>query len=732
MVQLGRKTSLQLWWPAFAALALVSLCSATEDVATNEPLIFTVASNETEGYLRYLRSAKHFGLAVTTLGLGKPWLGGNMKSVGGGYKINLLREALKPYRDDADRLVLFTDSYDVLFLAPWERIVEKFGTFDASVVFGAEAYCWPDESLKSSYPPLEGRGMRFLNSGLFMGYADKLYKLLKTPSKDTDDDQLYYTKAYLDKDLRKELNIKIDHMASLFQNLNGVEEQIVLSLEPTEKEATLKNSEYTSKPAIVHGNGPSKLALNSYANYLAGAFIDGECKTVQENRLTLPEDTAKLPLVTMALFVEKPTPFLEEWFDRITKLNYPSDRLDVLVHSSVPYHAATVKAFLDRQEGQYRSLKAIHPDDDFTEPSARTLALKHCAQRECDYLFVVDSEGHLDNANVLRALLEANRNVISPVLTRPEKVWSNFWGALSNQGFYARSNDYMDIVAGKLVGLWNVPFISIVYLVKRAMLPEVSYELQETDADMAMCWHFRSKGIFMHVVNTEPYGHLVDTEYFDMTRTHPDFYQLFNNRHDWEERYLPAEYKQQLEPSFVPKQPCPDVYWFAIGSERFCDDLREIVEAFGQWSDGSHADKRLQGGYEAVPTRDIHMNQVGLDQLWLKILQLYVRPLQEKVFIGYFHDPPKSLMNFVVRYRPDEQPSLRPHHDSSTYTINIALNSYGVDYEGGGCHFLRYNCTVADTRKGWMLLHPGRLTHFHEGLLTTKGTRYIMISFVDP
>uniref|UniRef100_A0A182JTM5 procollagen-lysine 5-dioxygenase n=1 Tax=Anopheles christyi TaxID=43041 RepID=A0A182JTM5_9DIPT len=720
------------WWAILVILSLDWLsASAADDASSKDPIIFTVASNATEGYLRYLRSAKHYGLTVTTLGMGKPWLGGNMKSVGGGYKINLLREALKPYRAEKDRLVLFTDSYDVLFLAPWAKIQEKFASFEASIVFGAEGFCWPDESLKSAYPPLEGRGMRYLNSGLFMGYADKLYKLLKTPSKDTEDDQLYYTKAYLDEELRKELNIKLDHMAALFQNLNGVEEQVVLSLEPSEKEASLTNSEYSTKPSIVHGNGPSKLTLNSYANYLAGAFVDGECQTVKEDRLTLGDD-AKLPLVTMALFVEKPTPFLEEWFGTIAKLNYPADRLDVLVHSNVAYHAATVKSFLDRQEGRYRSLKVIDHDGDFTETAARNFAAKHCELRGCDYLFVVDSEGHLDDPNVLRSLIEANRYVIAPVLTRPEKVWSNFWGALSGQGFYARSNDYMDIVGRKLLGLWNVPFVSIVYLVKRAVLADVSYELQETDPDMALCWHFRSKGIFMHVINMEQYGHLIDTEYFDMTRTHPDFYQLFNNQHDWEQRYLAPEYKQQLEADFVPQQPCPDVYRLALGSERFCDELREIVEAFGEWSDGSHSDKRLQGGYEAVPTRDIHMNQVGLEQLWLKLLQLYVRPLQEKVFIGYFHDPPRSLMNFVVRYRPDEQPSLRPHHDSSTYTINIALNTVGVDYEGGGCRFLRYNCSVTDTHKGWMLLHPGRLTHFHEGLLTTKGTRYIMISFVDP
>ena len=38
-------------------------------------------------------------------------------------------------------------------------------------------------------------------------------------------------------------------------------------------------------------------------------------------------------------------------------------------------------------------------------------------------------------------------------------------------------------------------------------------------------------------------------------------------------------------------------------------------------------------------------------------------------------------MNFVVRYRPDEQPTLRPHHDASSYSLNIALNVPGEDYQ---------------------------------------------------
>jgi procollagen-lysine,2-oxoglutarate 5-dioxygenase len=41
--------------------------------------------------------------------------------------------------------------------------------------------------------------------------------------------------------------------------------------------------------------------------------------------------------------------------------------------------------------------------------------------------------------------------------------------------------------------------------------------------------------------------------------------------------------------------------------------------------------------------------RAGFDEEWMYILDFYIRPLQERVFIGYFHNPPRSLMNFIVR-----------------------------------------------------------------------------------
>lgn len=158
------------------------------------------------------------------------------------------------------------------------------------------------------------------------------------------------------------------------------------------------------------------------------------------------------------------------------------------------------------------------------------------------------------------------------------------------------------------------------------------------DPDMSLCHHLRAKNIFMHVTNELIYGHLINGESFNTQLTKPDFYQLFTNPMDWETRYIHPDYHKLFEPNVTYDQPCTDVYRFPIGTVQFCEDMIAIMEAYGKWSDGSNSDKRLEGGYEAVPTRDIHMNQVGLEPLWLKFLQIYVKPLQEAVYLGYFHD----------------------------------------------------------------------------------------------
>lgn len=47
-------------------------------------------------------------------------------------------------------------------------------------------------------------------------------------------------------------------------------------------------------------------------------------------------------------------------------------------------------------------------------------------------------------------------------------------------------------------------------------------------------------------------------------------------------------------------------------------------------------DERLSGGYENVPTVDIHMNQIQFEKEWLKFLKDYIAPVTEKLYPGYY------------------------------------------------------------------------------------------------
>lgn len=43
----------------------------------------------------------------------------------------------------------------------------------------------------------------------------------------------------------------------------------------------------------------------------------------------------ELPLVHVGVFIEKATPFLEDFLERLTLMNYPTSRLRLFIHNNV-------------------------------------------------------------------------------------------------------------------------------------------------------------------------------------------------------------------------------------------------------------------------------------------------------------------------------------------------------------------------------------------------------------
>uniref|UniRef100_A0A1A8MM88 Procollagen-lysine,2-oxoglutarate 5-dioxygenase 1 n=2 Tax=Nothobranchius pienaari TaxID=704102 RepID=A0A1A8MM88_9TELE len=726
---------LLLFLVCFSAFLPLTTCE-DQRIPTEKLLVVTVATKETGGFSRFLRSAKYFNYTVKVLGRGETWTGGDyMSAPGGGQKVRLLKAALEKMTSE-DQIVLFVDSFDVVFASSPKELLRKFQQAKHKVVFSSESLIWPDRHLEDKHPHVR-EGNRFLGSGGFIGYLPNVKQMISNwTGGDDDSDQLFFTKIYIDPAKRKALNITLDSKCRLFQNLHGALDEVVLKFENGRVRA--RNVQYDTLPVIIHGNGPTKLQINYLGNYIPNAwsFEDG-CTMCHENLRSLSAlKESEFPLVVIGIFIQQPTPFVSVFFERLLKLQYPKNRLRLFIYNQEPHHEGQVSSFLQDHGSLYQDFKSVGPEEEMDAPASRDLAFDLCRKdKDCDYFFNLDIEVVLQNENTLKILIEQNLPIIAPMITRSGRLWSNFWGALSADGYYARSEDYVDIVQGRRVGVWNVPYVSSVYLVEAGVLRSdlKQYQLfssSSLDPDMAFCHNVRSQGIFMFVTNMDTFGRILSTENYRTEHLHNDLWQIFENQQDWQDRYIHENYTRMMTDKLV-ENPCPDVYWFPIFTDVACDHMVEEMEHFGKWSGGGNVDTRIQGGYENVPTIDIHMNQINFEKEWHKFLLEYIAPVTEKMFPGYYTKAHFELA-FVVRYKPDEQPFLRPHHDASTFTINIALNQVGIDYKGGGCRFLRYDCSIQAPRKGWALMHPGRLTHYHEGLPTTAGTRYIAVSFVDP
>ncbi len=81
----------------------------------------------------------------------------------------------------------------------------------------------------------------------------------------------------------------LDTKSNIFQNLNGALGEIALMT--FGDELVIYNNRTETLPSFVHGNGPVKMVLNRFGNYIGRAFThtDG-CKTCNEDKLKLDED----------------------------------------------------------------------------------------------------------------------------------------------------------------------------------------------------------------------------------------------------------------------------------------------------------------------------------------------------------------------------------------------------------------------------------------------------------
>lgn len=569
------------------------------------------------------------------------------------------------------------------------------------------------------------------NSSFMLGSPIDILNYYKKATNNDSDKILYPVRNGKDKDnvsgfigrartllklLDKKNNIsavtQLDTKCLLFQNVANCSKKTDLGLNGS----ILHNKATNTYPKILCTDDANRLRFNSLENYTLNNFVLNNSKL----------DKSNLPRIDIFAFGTKGNSL--NVVKSLDTILYPPDLLRVWVFCEYGLIIPNTK---------YNS-KTIFIQTDMRK--AHDSMIKMMLSSNADYAWLIYEDYVITEPNILADCIKTNKLIVAPLFRKAGKDerFSNFWGDLDSNGFYSRSEDYVHILNQTTKTVWNVPYVAGNILIKKDIIvnnPNLFVKYDNLDTDMQLCRNLRECNELMYVLNANMYGVIEDepnNEYVTLSNKtkwspkdylHPDFYDFIYGA-DPDSKPDPRKSDKSIF-----KQILPDVWQFPIFSERFCHALIAEAESFGKWSAGNNAtyDPRLPGKHEYYPTQDIHLNQIGLHDFWL-----------DKVVHGFFAKVMSHLYKykskgyniaFIARYKFGEQVKLSPHHDSSVYTTNIALNECGVEYEGGGCRYVYMDKKLTHTPIGYVNLHPGKLSHYHEGLPITSGKRYILVSF---
>jgi len=171
------------------------------------------------------------------------------------------------------------------------------------------------------------------------------------------------------------------------------------------------------------------------------------------------------------------------------------------------------------------------------------------------------------------------------------------------------------------------------------------------------------------------------------------------------------KYNRFLQRFIYPKIYCSNVCTWII------NECEKYAEKNGGWTKKRHSN---------YPTTDLPVENVTtIASFVFESLKI----ITEKIRLSYgLNDDIKLDYSdlFIVKYKHDDQNFLEIHKDGSFLSFNILLSNCS-DFEGGGTYF--DDGLIMKGEQGDLIIHSSKINH--SGLPITKGTRYLLVGFVN-
>ena len=187
--------------------------------------------------------------------------------------------------------------------------------------------------------------------------------------------------------------------------------------------------------------------------------------------------------ILIAILARNVEHLLPTFFGYLEQQDYPKDRLSLWIYSdhNIDQTGQVLQEWAHGARREYHSVMLTVSDQwsitDQSNPwewseqrlihvaTLRQSALDHALGMWADYILFLDTDVFLCDPGSLSDLVGAGVRAVAPYMTVGfEKLFSNFWGALSEKGYYQRSEDYVKILMRDKIGTFRVPIIHSVFL----------------------------------------------------------------------------------------------------------------------------------------------------------------------------------------------------------------------------------------------------------------------------
>ena len=262
--------------------------------------------------------------------------------------------------------------------------------------------------------------------------------------------------------------------------------------------------------------------------------------------------------ILIAILARNVEHLLPTFFGYLEQQDYPKDRLSLWIHSdhNIDQTGQELEKWAHGARREYHSVNLTVSElwniTDQANPwewseqrlihvaTLRQAALDHALGMWADYILFLDTDVFLCNPHSLSDLAGAGVRAVAPCMTVGfEKLFSNFWGALSEKGYYQRSEDYVNILMREKIGTFRVPIIHSVLLLHlrdtqvrklRYWPPAPGYEsIYSRREDLLILLVSAAQyGVDLYITNQRRYGHMFLPTAFNSLTQARDYFVDFS------------------------------------------------------------------------------------------------------------------------------------------------------------------------------------------------------------